>query len=127
MRRATIHNKIDANQPAIVDALEAHGFMVHQLGYPVDLLVVDRKTRWAMWAEVKMGTASDKYYANQLHTAAFCPLPFQFVTNPDEAVKYAKQGIGISQKQKDAIAVALTGDPQRKEWTSAMMRKILSL
>lgn len=127
MRRATIHNKIDANQPAIVDALEAHGFMVHQLGYPVDLLVVDRKTRWAMWAEVKMGTASDKYYANQLHTAAFCPLPFAFVTTPAEAVEYAKKGIGISEKQKNAIALALAAEPNRTDWTPAMMRRILSL
>jgi hypothetical protein len=90
MRRATTHDKRDKNQKSIVDALEAHGFMVHQLGYPVDLLIVDRRTRWAMWCEVKMGTTSDKYYANQLHTAAFCPLPFAFVTTPAEAVEYVR-------------------------------------
>lgn len=45
--------KVDANQRAIIDALEAHGASVEFIGRPVDLLVGYRGQTWVV--EVKDG------------------------------------------------------------------------
>ena len=103
--------------------LEAFGYEVSR-AEKVDLVVFDKQCS-GMWLEVKMGNDDDRYMRNQLMTAAFSRLPFAFVTTPAEAVEYAKKGIGISEKQKNAIALALAAEPNRTDWTPAMMRRIL--
>ncbi len=65
------------------------------------------------------------YYRGQLETAAFTPMPFAFVTSTNEAVEFAKKGRGITEKQRERIALALIAEPKRAKWTSAMMKRIL--
>ncbi len=125
MRRATKHNFRDANEPEIIAALSAFGYEVNQAD-KVDLMIVD-KQGLAMWQEVKVGTANDKYQRNQLETAAFSRLPFAFVKTPDEALTAAKTRRGVTEKQRQSIAIALAAEPNRKDWTPAQMRRILDI
>ena len=56
--RGRYRNKRDANEPLIVAALEAHGFVVVRLDTPVDLVVSRKGETWL--CEVKNGNAELK-------------------------------------------------------------------
>ena len=123
MRRATRHDKRDANEAAIVAELEAFGYEVSR-AEKVDLVVLDKQCS-GMWLEVKTGNDNDRYMRNQLMTAAFSRLPFAFVKTPAEALHAVKTRRGITEQQRHKIAIALTAEPNREMWTVAMMRRIL--
>ena len=125
MRRyAAKQDNKDANHDEIVDQLRGRGFYVLEIERPVDIAVHYRG--WTGLCEIKAGTSGDVYYRGQLETAAFTPMPFAFVTSANEAVEFATKGRGLTEKQRERIALALIAEPKRVKWTSAMMRKLLT-
>lgn len=52
--------KVDANQPAIVEALRAAGCSVEVIGKPLDLLVCWRGVTWLMEVKSEDGALTDE-------------------------------------------------------------------
>lgn len=86
MRRAA---RVDANQTAVISALEAAGAKVEVIGLPVDLLVGYRGRMMAM--EVKDGakppSARKKTALQERFMAEWSDMPISLVDSPEAALR----------------------------------------
>lgn len=82
MRRAA---KIDANQPAIVDALRRCSVSVEVLGKPVDLLLCCRGETSLM--EIKNPDGKDELTKDQIEFIARWPGKIHIVRSVEEAIR----------------------------------------
>ena len=115
--------KIDANQKAIVDHIEGHGGRVIVLGDPVDLLGHWKGFTGLIEAKV---SGRSTYTRKQLRWIAESgPIPVAIVKNGDEAMRFLQTRRGLSQEQKNWIAIFLVGNPGDK-WNGEKIEKVIN-
>lgn len=101
MRRATRHNKLDANHLAVVKELRSRGVEVVEIQQPVDLLCFLNNR--LLLIEVKP-EGRGTYTKLQLTFMSTTRMPVAIARTAQEAIDCLKTGVGLSQRQKDAIA-----------------------
>ncbi len=116
-------DKKDANHREIVESLKAYNYDVLEIRSPVDLAIFNNG--WSGLCEIKTDTT--EYKRIQLETAVNYPrIPIAYVKTVNEALHFVKTGKGITEDQRQRIAIALSADKDRERWTAAMMRRILN-
>ncbi len=115
----------DKNHNEIVDELRKSGFEVIETERPVDILIY--KNKWSGWIEIKFPSRSDtKIRRSQVIHMATTRMPVAFATTPQEAFEFGRTGIGLSNKQKDALAGLLVRS-KAKNFTPRMIDDVLGI
>ena len=123
-RYTKIRDQRDGNHADIVNALRGCGIEVIETERPVDALVFNETQ--AGWIEIKTEARNATIRRSQLEFIAKTKMPVALVKTPDEALKFAKTMEGLSQRQKDALAVFLMKD-KGKAFHPAKVEGILGL
>lgn len=109
--------KRDGNHNEIVRYLRQHGVHVTEFGegtVPDTLLCYKGRNGWG---EIKVGKGS-KFTDTQLAYISETPMEVAFLTTPEQALEYAKNGTGaLSSQQKIAIAGLLFRNAGKRQFT----------
>lgn len=111
----------DGNNRLIRSEVEPQGVYIEEIDRPVDWLV--HYNGFVALVEVK--TETTEYKRGQLETAAFNPIPMAFVKSSAELMHFVKTGKGITEDQRQRIAIALSADKDRERWTPKQVKEIL--
>ena len=114
----------DANHAEIVEHVRKHGYEVIETFQPVDCLVHNRHLGGAGWMEIKTEKRNAAMMATQIRFMATTRMPVAFVKTGDEALEFARTLIGISQKQKNDLAVFLE-TATKKQYHPAVIERVL--
>lgn len=94
----------DGNHKQLVEYLKKHGIEVIETYRPLDCLVFN-PALGAGWMEVKTEARNAPVQLTQIKFMAFTKMPVAFVKTEDEALDFGRTLNGLSQKQKDSLAV----------------------
>lgn len=113
---------LDTNHKTVVTHLRGHGVEVIEILDPLDLLC--HFQHFTGLIEVKKPNSSAVYTRRQIEFIANTRMPVAIVKQADEAFEFMKTGLGLSQKQKDALAGFLLRD-SRGQWHHQLIERIL--
>lgn len=124
MRRATVSISLDANHRSIVAELRSLGVEVVEIMEPVDILLEYRGR--VMFVELKTESRNARYLRSQLTFLSQTRCPATIAKTASEAFEAVRTGIGLSQKQKDALAGFLARETANR-WGPAPIEKVLGI
>lgn len=122
-RRASIHDKRDANQAAIVTECRQRGIEVIEIGMPVDLIVV--RGRFVGFVEIKVPGNKASIQQSQVAFMAMTAAPVAFAESADDILRFINTGIGISQSQKNTLAGLLYTNPHKRAFTKKQVAEVI--
>lgn len=118
-------DKDDANAPEIIASLKGHGYEVTKTERPVDIHIYDPDSGKGGWVEIKVPGKKVTAKRHQLKFLSECQQPGTIVTSEGEALVFASNFEGWSDKQKDEIAKLLIRNPESKLFTMLLIEKTL--
>jgi hypothetical protein len=124
LRRYT-KTKLDANQSEIISEVIRQGVNVVVILDPVDTFMHDGKD-FGGFVEIKVSGRST-YTKKQLNwIAGSGPIPVAIVKNSDEAMAFLKTKQGLTQEQKNNIALFLLGNSDANKWNSEQVERAIN-
>jgi hypothetical protein len=114
--------KRDGNHKTLVDYLRGHGIEAIETFRPLDVLVFNGSK--AGWIEVKTTSRSAAIMRTQIEFMANTKMPVAFVKTEDEALKFASSMDGLTQGQKDSLAIFLQ-TATKKQYHPAVIERVL--
>ena len=121
MRRFNAESR-DANHKEIVDHVRGHGFEVIETFRPLDCLVFNER---AGWMEIKTTARNSQVMLTQIQFMATTNMPVAFVKTQDEALHFAKTFEGITEKQKQNLAM-FAATAKFKKYHPAVIERVLN-
>lgn len=116
--------KRDANHKVVADYLTRFGVEVVEIFDPVDLLC--HRQHMTALIEIKKPDSNAIYTRKQIEFIANTRMSIAIVETGEEAFEFMKTGIGLNQKQKDALAGFLTRD-LRSKWHHQLIERVLNV
>jgi len=120
-----IRDTRDQNHGEIVAFLRTSGIEVIETERPVDCLVYNGEG--SGWMEIKTTARNASVRRGQLEFFSETNMPVEIVTSEGDALRFALNLDGWTQKQKDAIAVFLMKNPGVDKFHPAKVEKALGI
>lgn len=113
---------LDKNHRPIMKELQQQGIEVVEVFKPLDMLVF--RQGFTGWVEVKKPNSSSVFTRPQIVFMAATRMPVVIAHEAMDVIAFIKAGVGLSQRQKDALAAFLLKD-DRKQWHHQLIERIL--
>lgn len=113
----------DGNHAEIVQTLRGHHIEVIETFRPLDILIFNNGA--SGWMEIKTESRKAPIQTTQIRFMANTKMPVAFVKTFDEALEFARTFDGLTQQQKDNLAVFLR-EATKTQYHPAVVERVLA-